>query len=172
MARVSKEELAAINEYKDVVHTVSREIISHAAPQELTLFRLMSEAYFKDPNHILHARSGKDEMLGAGVTEVVTLLTPAALAVLTEVARFLAGEFKRQGKGDSPDLVNNLVKAVFKKFRPTATGTEDEAPTLTTDQVDHIRQLARDKARLLKLPPLQTNLLVSSLMSSLALSGA
>jgi hypothetical protein len=85
---------------------------------------------------------------------------------------FLANEFKRQGKGDSPDLLNNLIKGVFKKFRPASESTEDAAPTLTADQVNHIRQLAQDKARLLRLPPPQTNLLISSLMSSLALSVA
>jgi hypothetical protein len=60
---------------------VARDLVGQLAPEEMPLFRATSEAYLKDPQKVLKEHTGEDEMLGFGTGEVVSLLTPVALAV-------------------------------------------------------------------------------------------
>lgn len=69
-------------------------IVAQVAPQELPLYRTISQAYLLSPNEIHSKPRNKDEMLGFGIPEAVTYLTPAILPILSTVIKFLAEEIK------------------------------------------------------------------------------
>jgi hypothetical protein len=156
--------------YNQLVSEVARDLITQIAPQELPLIRATSEAFFKDPDKVLSTRSGKDDMLGFGTGEVVTLLTPITLAVTTEVISFLSEEIKKTIKDESANIVSVSVKALFKKFRPEEKPEKQLPPPLTGEQLARVREIALKKARQLKLSERNARLLADSLVGSLALN--
>jgi hypothetical protein len=162
--------------YNQLVSEVTRDVITQMAPQEVPLVRATSEAYFKNPEKVLATHTGKDEMLGFGTGEVVTLLTPVVLAVTTEVVTFLGEEIKKSVKDEGASFVNVSVKALFKKFRPAEKPEKPEKPEkqtpppLTGEQLARVREIALKKARQLKLSERSAKLLADSLVGSLAVS--
>jgi hypothetical protein len=156
-----------------LIADLARDVIVQAAPQEVPLFRANSEAYFKDPQKALQPRGGKDEMLGFGDGGLITFLTPAVLMVTTEVVKFLAEEVKKSLKTEGTGVVNEVVKGLFKKFRPQgAAPKDDRVPPLTPAQLAQVRKLALEKAHQLKLSDDKAALLADSILGSLAASSS
>jgi len=144
----------------------SRDLLVQLSPQELPSFRATSEAYFKNPEKTLASQGGKDEMLGFGTAEAVTLLAPVILAVSTEVVNFLSEEVQKSFKEESSGLVSEMVKKLFTKFRSEE--AEKEPPPLTVEQLTQVREIALKKARLLKLSEARAKLLADAVVGSLA----
>src|ERR1700676_3619260 len=104
-------------ENNQLIADVARDIVIQTAPQELPLFRATSTAYFKNPK--AHKNQvGKDEILGFGTGEMVSLLTPVVLTVVTEVVTFLTLEVKKAAAAESASLISDHVKKLFKRFHP------------------------------------------------------
>jgi len=158
-----------------LVAEVARELVLQLASQELPLFRANSEAYFKNPDKALAEQKGKDDMLGFGSGEVVVLLTPIALSVVTEVVKFIVEEVKKSAKDESSALISHTVKKVFKKFRPEEKKKDHDKkadekktpPALTPDQLERVRDMALKKARQLKLSEARAKLLADAVIGSL-----
>jgi len=164
----SKEKNVNNSLYNETVAEVSKDLITQLAPQEKALFQPISEAYFKNPEKTLAENRAKDEMLGFGAAEVVTLLTPVVLAVSGDVIRFLLAEAQKAVQSESSDLINQTVKGWFGKFRPAE--DKNSPPPLTTDQLEHVRKIAMQKAKQLKLSEKNTKLLADAIVGSLATS--
>ena len=75
-----------------LIAELARDLISQTVPQELPLFRANSEAFFSNPEKLLAGQKGKDEMLGFGVGEAITMLSPVILMVTSEIVKFLIEE--------------------------------------------------------------------------------
>ena len=149
-----------------LIADVAREQVAQMAPQELPLYRVTSEAYFKNPNKALGGQANKDEKLGFGTGAELAFLTPVVLAVTTEVVKFIAGEIRKSVEAESSGLIREYVKRMFKKFRPEE--PEKVPPPLTVEQAKQVRHLAFEKARLLNVSEAQAGLLADSLIGSLA----
>ena len=151
---------------------VARDLVSQVAPEEMPLFRATSEAYFKDPQQVLKEHMGKDDMLGFGTGEVMSLVTPVAVAVSVEVIRFVTEEVTTSFKAESAVVIAALVKSLFKKYRPIL---EREAkPTsspLTPEQLREVHAIALTKARQLKLSEAKAKTLADALVGDLVVAG-
>jgi hypothetical protein len=145
---------------------VARDVTIQIAPQEIPLFRAMSEAFLKDPDRLLKAEAGKDEMLGFGVGEAVALMTPIVLIVAAQVIEFLQTEVKKALATEGTSLVAEMTKSMFKRFRPSEQGKQ-KLPPLTPAQVAQVRKVAFEKARVLKLPEAKASLLADALIGEL-----
>jgi hypothetical protein len=156
--------------YNQLVTEVTRDLITQMAPQEVPLVRATSEAYFRNPEKVLATHAGKDEMLGFGTGEVVTLLTPVVLAVTADVVTFLAEEFKKVFKDESATMVSVSVNALFKKLHPAEKAEKQMPPPLTGEQLARVREIALKKARQLKLSERSAKLLADSLVGGLAVN--
>jgi hypothetical protein len=152
--------------YNQTVTEVSKDLITQLAPQEKALFQPISEAYFKNPEKTLSDNKAKDEMLGFGAAEAVTLLTPVILAVSGDVIKFLFAEAQKAVQSESSDLINETVKGWFGKFHPKE--DKKSPPPLTPDQLEQVRKIARQKAKLLSLSDKNTKLLADAIVGSLA----
>jgi hypothetical protein len=151
------------------VTALARAAVERTAPEELPLFRATSEAYLRDPA-ALGQRAGKDEMLGFGVEAAAVLVTPVALSVARDVLVFLGEQLRRIARTEGEGAIDRLVDRVAGRDDEEA---ETEAPTpapldLTDEQLEQVRALALEKARLLKLPDAKAELLADSLVGSLA----
>src|SRR5579859_1040144 len=107
-------------ENNQLIADVARDIISQTAPQELPLFRMTSAEYFKNPDKALRNQASKDKILGFGTAEMVSLLSPIVLTVVTEVVTFLTLEVKQAVADKSASLITDRVKKLFKEFHPEA----------------------------------------------------
>jgi hypothetical protein len=152
--------------YNQTVTEVSKDLITQLAPQEKALFQPISEAYFKNPEKTLSENKAKDEMLGFGAAEAVTLLTPVILAVSGDVIKFLIAEAQKAVQSESTDLINETVKGWFGKFH--AKEDKKSPPPLTPDQLEQVRKVAMKKAKQLSLSDKNTKLLADAIVGSLA----
>lgn len=149
-----------------LVAEVARDLLAEIAPQEKALFRAISESYFKEPTRSNTGQRGGDELLGFGAAEAVTLITPALLAALGEVVRFLLGEAHKAMQTEGSTLVNDTVKSWFGKLRPEE--KKKEPPPLTDQQLEQVRKIAVKKAQQLKLSEKNSKLLADAIVGSLA----
>jgi hypothetical protein len=154
--------------YNQTVAEIARDVLIQLAPQEKALFRPISESYFRNPEKTLAENKAKDEMLGFGAAEAVTLLTPVILAVSGDVIKFLVAEAQKALQSESSSLINETVKAWFGKFRQT--DEKKTPPPLTADQLEQVRKIAIKKAQQLKLSEKNTKLLADAIVGSLAVA--
>jgi hypothetical protein len=161
-----------------LVAELARAAVTQAAPEELPLFPATSEAYFDDPDS-LDRGGGKDELLGFGVEAALVLVTPVALSVARDVLNFVIEQVRGHARAAGTDAIDRLADRVLgrggeKAAEPTAAAEpgagDPPEPELTDEQLEQVRALAVEKARLLKLPPEKARLLADSLVGSLAIA--
>ena len=161
-----------------LIAEVARDAVRQVAPQELPRFRLTSQAYFEDPDRVLKGEKGTDQMLGFGTGREVAFLTPVVLAMTAEVVRFVTAEVAASLKEESPPVIRDLVRKMFKRFRPADGGEEGEdaggqaPPALTPEQLARVRQVAYETARRLNLAEGSAALLADSVVGGMAVGSA
>ncbi len=84
-------------EEAELISRVARELVGQLSPQELPLFRATSAAYFKDPAAVKKLAGARDDALGFGTSEAVSLIAPIALAVTAAVVSALMQEVSSAG---------------------------------------------------------------------------
>jgi hypothetical protein len=122
---------------EQLVEALAKDLVAQIAPQELPLFRATSQAYFQNSDRLLKGQDPKDEMLGFGVGESVTLLTPFILSILVEIVKYLSNEFASTVKTEGASYINEMVKQSFQKFRrqpPLTNAVEEVAGMAGVDQ--------------------------------------
>lgn len=149
---------------------LSRNVIAEVAPEELPLFRPLGKAYLQNPEKIGEDPSSGDEMLGFGVGETVTLITPYVFPIISSVVIYLAREVGDALKEESSALVDDRVKLLFRRFRPAEEETKKLPPPLSREQLRQVHTLATEKARQLNLPEEQAQMLADGITSSLAVA--
>jgi len=151
---------------KQLIANVARDLLEKVAPHELPLFPATSQAYFENPEKMLEKQKSEDTMLGFGLEAGAVFLTPAVLAVMTEVIAFIAEVIKDAIKDGSKSVIADYIKKIF---HPSNSPSPKTPPPLSTDQVRHVYQLAVEKARQLKLPEAKVQLLAGALLAALAI---
>src|SRR5205085_8894914 len=75
------------------IASIAHDVVTQIAPQELSLFPTLSEAYFKNPRQMLKGQEGKEELLGFGIEAVsAVLMSPIVLAIVNDVVQTLTQE--------------------------------------------------------------------------------
>jgi hypothetical protein len=148
----------------DLVADVARQLVARTAPQELPLFRAVSDAYFRDPRTVLEPKGGRDDLLGFGVDAAMMLVTPVALEVAKSVVAFLVTQVRDAVEKEGSEAITGFVQRLFHRDNDD----DPRTPPLTREQLDRVRELALEKAHQLKLPDAQASLLADSMVGSLA----
>lgn len=146
----------------DLAIELARRTLMIVAPEELPLFAVTSEMYRRDPGAV-DGKGSDDEVLGFGA-EAITALTPVLLAVGSEVARFLL----EQVRAVAADETQGTLKAMVRRLLggPATAGAPEPAP-LTSEQLGRVRAVAFERARRLKLPEAQAQLLADAMVGGL-----
>jgi hypothetical protein len=154
---------------------LSREVLAELAPHELPLFQPISQAYFADPRRA-GAGSGKDEMLGFGVAGAEALVTPALLAIVSQVVAFLFEQVKESASKEGSALAIEWVRWVMGRARPPAVASALAATAagvpagLTTAQIARVREMVIKRAAELKVAPAKAELLADAVAGKLAVA--
>ena len=123
---------------------------------------------FKDPAKTLADQKARDELLGFGMAEAVTLITPIVLAVSGDVIKFLFEEAQKAMQSEGTSMINDTVKSWFSKFRQK---DDKKSPSpLTAEQLEQVRKITIKKAQQLKLSEKNTKMLADAIVGSLALT--
>ena len=171
---------------QELIEEIAREAVSQLSPQELPLFRASSRAFFKDPEGI--QTGGKDEMIGFGVGEAASMITPVVLAVTMDVVHSVSEQIKDTIKSEGGNLASDWLKLAFKRYRPGKTDAQELGSTppqtnakpekttpplpapLTAQQLTLVRQTALKKARKLGLSEARAALLADAITGGLAVA--
>jgi hypothetical protein len=124
-----------------LVTDIARVVVAEVAPAELPTFRAVSEAYFADPARALAGDRDRGP-LQIGEAEVVVLVTPVALAVATEVTRYLFEEAIRPAVVKSGSAVRRLFGAGG--AGGVADHPEERPVELTAEQWARVREIVVD----------------------------
>jgi hypothetical protein len=151
---------------RDLIAEMSRDVVAEVAPDELSLFRMNSTAYFKNPKKALESQEAKDDALGFGIEAVVPLLTPIVIAVVSEVITHLEQSLSTHLASGAEGAVSGGLRSVFKRG-----GKGTAAPAqLSPAQLTEVRDIAFKKARQLKLPETQAAMLADSVVGGLVVA--
>ena len=152
-----------------LVAEVARSAVERAAPEELPLFRPVSEAFFEDPD-ALERTGGGDQMLGFGVDAAAVLLTPVALSVARDVVRFVGEQVRKRLQTEGEGAVQRALDRIFKRGgggrEPEPRG--ESPPDLTDEELERVRAIALEKAQQLNLAPAKAELLADAIVGGLA----
>lgn len=149
-----------------LVLELARATVERAAPEELPLFGPTSEAFLEDPAR-LEREGGGDRMLGFGAEAAMLLITPAALQVARDVFNFVAAQVRSRLRDEGEGAIQGTLDRIFGK-RGEAAAAEPKPPELSDEELVRVREVALEKAKLLKLPEAKAELLADSLVGSLA----
>jgi len=100
----------------EMVGDIARDVVTQLAPQELPIFRAVSEAYFANPDHALKNLKSEDGVLGFGLDPTAFLFTPVVLHVLAEILQFLVPIAKKAVQDRLGLEIAEISKRMFKRF--------------------------------------------------------
>ncbi|KWA78311.1 hypothetical protein WL30_02705 [Burkholderia ubonensis] len=149
-----------------LVRDIARDVLMQVAPQEAPIFTAASKAYFSNPSAALKAPRTDDAALGFGADPFSILFTPLVLQVVTEVMSMLGGMAQKAAEAAIGNEVSDLVRQVFKRFRPSA---EDNPLTLTSEQLGSIHEYVLAASARLRLPPDKAKALADAVITQFVL---
>ena len=137
------------------IASIARQAVAELAPHELPRFRATREAYFRNPDQLLAAPRGKEEMLGFGPTEAGLFLSPLVLqvtAVLTFSTSVDAGRLQGAAEAVGSLVATSLVREIVRDVFQRAGGVDrlqQIGSRVSRDQLRQLRQLvlALERAR-------------------------
>jgi hypothetical protein len=160
----------------DLIIEVARGMVAETAPEELPLYGTTSAAYRRDPDRAIRPGSAGDDLLGFG-DAVAFAVAPVAIAMATEVVRFLGDELRKALKEQGATAVSAAIRRLFGRLglatgpaTDSATGPTKAAdvPALSPQQLAEVRRRALAEAHRFRLPAAQAHQLADSLVAQLA----
>ncbi|MCP2256419.1 hypothetical protein LX15_000102 [Streptoalloteichus tenebrarius] len=141
------------------VKTLARAVVEKVAPEELPFFAATCEAYFSGRR----SARNREDVLGFGLGEVVTLVGPVALALATSTVHHLAGEAGRS--------VAARGLSAFRRWRRRRSAEPPreevaELPELSPAQEAELRVVLERRARELGVEPERVDEVVTALLSA------
>jgi|ERR1700733_8263706 len=143
-------------ETDEVVSSLSRELVSGLAPEELPLYPSLLTQFQGAKGGKRGKNSSDDQLLGFGGAEAITMLTPVILAFTNGFWQALVAE---AAKGSAHGVIEYV--------RAHLPGHHEAAPPLTEDQLKLVQTVAEREALRLNLPEGQVGLLTDAMMGAL-----
>jgi hypothetical protein len=164
----SKKEVAMTrSEHNQLVVDLAYKVVAQNAQDEISSFQVVSKAYLKKGDKIFKDKTSNDHMLGSGMIEAVSLLTPIVLSIATEVVMSVTGEVKKSLLEQIASWVNDFIKKIFKGILPDEQKDKKTLPKLTKEELVQVHKIAYEKACTLNLPEAQARLLADSIVGNL-----
>lgn len=125
-------------EEREIVSTLSRLVVGDHAPDELPFFDEAAIEFFEDPDAA--AKPASEESLGFGLE--LAMMTPALLAAMTAVVRFVASIALDVALAESTSQLSMVVRRLFGISKP---GVDANPPALSVPDARRVRQVAVDR---------------------------
>jgi hypothetical protein len=143
----------------EIVGSIGRELVLHLAPEELPLYPSLLSQFQGAEGDRGRMKSSDDQLLGFGLAEAVTMITPVVLSFTRSFWEALVAEAAR-------DSVHGVVEYV-KAHWPANHGAGGRAAQLTQDQLQLVRTVAEREARLLDISGKRAGLLADAMVGVL-----
>ena len=144
-------------ETDEIVGSLSRELVSDLAPEELPLYPSMLSQFQGAKRSRRGKDSSDDQLLGFGGAEALTMLTPVILTFASSFWQALVAE-----------TAESSAHGVLAYVRSHLPGHhEAAAPPLTREQLELVRTVAERQGRRLHLPEAQVGLLTDAMVGAL-----
>jgi hypothetical protein len=143
---------------QELIQEVSKCIVAEVDPEELALFDELMESYFANPHP---SSTERDDPLGFGLGELVSLVTPAAGAAVSAVLTYILNEAIET-------IQEEGARAVTERIRDWL-NSEPAAKALTAEQLKRIQEITIQQAELFDMDTTKARLIASALVGSLAL---
>jgi hypothetical protein len=147
------------NETDEIIGSISRELVSNLAPEELPLYPALLSQFQGGKGGRRRKGSSDDQLLGFGAAEVVTMITPIILSFSRSFWEALVAQAAQ-------DSVHGVVEYV-KAHRPGHHEAGQGPPPLTPDQLQLVRTVAEREARRLDIPGKRAGLLADAMVGML-----
>lgn len=152
---------------RELIVVVTRDVIAAVAPEEIPLYRPLSEAYFDAPERL--ERAPKDDVLGFGAGEVVVALTPIALSIVSELLVHLRREVAETTAREVTGAAGGGLRALFRRFHHEAHPAAAAPGALTREQLAEVGRMAFEKALAMRVSEPRARLLADAVVGSLVL---
>jgi hypothetical protein len=147
------------NENDEIIGSISRELVSHLAPEELPLYPALLGQFQGAKGGRGRKGSSDDQLLGFGGAEVVIMITPVILS-------FTRGFWEALGEQAAQDSVHGVVEYV-KAHLPRHDKVGQEQAQMTPDQLQLVRAVAVREARRLDISEKRAALLADAMVGVL-----
>lgn len=152
---------------QESVIRLSRSVVTRLAPEELTLFDAVLDAYMTNPSARRPTPRGRDQILGIGVDATAALFTPIVVAVVIDVTKHLSIQASDATVRSGRSLIRRIVHRLPHKTHADES-TRDHTTPITADQITLVREAALKKALALGLGKNKASLLADAIVGSLA----
>jgi len=147
------------NETDEIIGSLSRELVSNLAPEELPLYPALLSQFQGAKGGRGRKGSSDDQLLGFGAVEIVTMITP----IILSFSRAFWDALVAQAAQDSVHGVVECVKAHLPGHHEAGQGP----PQLTHDQLELVRTVAEREARRLDISGKRSALLADAMVGML-----
>ena len=147
------------NETDEIVASISRELVSHLAPEELPLYPSLLSQFQDAKGGRGRKGSSDDQLLGFGAAEAVTMLTPLILTFTRDFWKALIEQAAQHS-------VHGVVEYV-RVHRPGHHEADPGQAQLTPDQLQLVRAVAEREARRLDISGKRAGLLADAMVGVL-----
>jgi hypothetical protein len=158
---------SGVEEDRSLVEELAQLVLEQAAPEELLIFNETADEYFRDPDRVLDPKR-RDEAVGFGLD--MAMLTPYVIAVVTSCLSFLAKTVAETATSEATKpAIGGLVRRFFRRRHEGE--PEDDAPALSRDQAEVVRELAFGRAKDLARSDEHARLLADAVVGGLNVAG-
>ncbi len=157
------------DKHRKLIYEVARTLVNQVSPEEVLLFTAQSEAYFRNPEASLRPQGGKDVVLGSGEAMVLSLITPAALDIVSELYRFVVEQAQAVLKTQRARAIEAAVQAVLLRLTSGTGARPESEPSLSLagGQVDELRRMIHNPGSILKIPEMKLRTLEDMILAGL-----
>ncbi|WP_182877312.1 hypothetical protein [Microbispora sp. H10670] len=155
MVRESDRQLATV---------LARHVVAHAAPGELPLFEVTSDAFFTAPGRAGRAFR-RSEPLGFGLETAVTVVSTIALTVTVDVLKEITTRHAERLVSSSASRVGRVLR---RRFARRSRQSAEPLPSLDQEQLAALRELAYRRALELRASDEQAARIADGIVSALA----
>lgn len=144
------------NETDEIVASISRELVSHLAPEELPLYPSLLNRFQSAQSGRGRKGSSDDQFLGFGAAEIMAMMTP-------QILNFTLSFWTAILAQSAHDPVVEYVKAHLPGHHETGRGPR----RLTPDQLQLVRTVAEREARRLDISAKRAGVLADAMVGVL-----
>ena len=148
---------------RELIAALGRSILTDVAPAELPLYPSVVKARQAGAQPAKAGKAG-DDLLGFGPGEAVVLLAPVVLEFAHQVWAALSDE----AVGATASGIAGVFRRLRDRFVSGGSPHPEQEPTLTVEQLQHVRRVGNECAGHLPIPAEQRRLMVESLVAALA----
>ena len=155
------------NLHPEAVASLSRAVVCDCAPDELPLLSSVLRSYRNNPESLRADKGAHDDMLGFGVQEIASFLTPVIVALGDSAITFLLDIARDTAREELKAAIRTFLESP-KRSDDSAAGNSTVGLPLSKEEAQRLRTLIANRANDLHIPDEKAQLLVDSFLAYIA----